>query len=143
MDFTVIQNCMLQGLDKLVDRLSCIARDLVECEMTKLLSIADRQRVGEVVFRNMIEARDHINSHPGANSTHIARFERITLLLETSHCLIGPYSSEAHNPQHEEQEQAEQAQLDSFTWRNQLQLTLSLAIIQGSEKIYRIVAYYM
>ncbi len=142
MDFAIIQNCALQGLDKLIDRLPFIARELVECKMMNLLRITNRQRMREVVFGNLIDASDHVNSHPGANSPHIARFERVILLLETSHRLISTYSSEAYNPQHEEQEQAEQAQLDTFTRRNQLPFALSLASAKGSEKIYRIIACY-
>jgi len=68
-----------------------------------------------------------MNCHPAANSTHITCFERVILLLETSHRLVGIYSGEAYDPQHEEQEQTEQAQLDSFNRRAQLSLTLSLA----------------
>jgi len=143
MGFTILQNRVLHGLDKLINRLPFIARDLVECEMTKLRGVASRQRVREIVFGDMVEVSDHMNRHPGANSAHIPCFERVILLLETSHRLIGTHSSEAHNSQHEEQEQAEQAQFDTFARRNQLPLTLSLAVIQGSEKIYRIVAYYL
>ena len=88
--------------------------------MTKRISIADCQFAGEVVFGNVIEVSDHMNSHPGANSIHIARFERVILLLETFYCPLGTDSSGAYNPQHEEQEQTEQAQLDTFTWRIQL-----------------------
>ncbi|MGH2496095.1 MAG: hypothetical protein ACRDIV_15480 [Ktedonobacteraceae bacterium] len=95
--------------------------------MTKHVRIADCQLTGEVVFWNVVEVSDHINSHPGANSVHIARFERVILLLETFHRPVCTDGSGAYNPQHEEQEQAEQAQLDTFTWRIQLLLTLSLA----------------
>src|ERR1700730_10410217 len=110
--------------------------------MTQHIRITDFQRAREVVFGNMVEVRDHMNCHPGANSAHIPRFERVILLLETSHRLISTYGSGAHNPQHEEQEQAKQAQPDTFAWRNQLQLTLFLASTKGSEKINRIAPYY-
>ena len=102
--------------------------------MAKQTRIGDSQRAGKIPFGNMVNARDHMNSHPVANSAHIARLERVILLLETTHRLVCINSSEAHNPQHEEQEQAEHAQLDTFTRRAQLPLTLSLAQQKASKR---------
>ena len=124
----------MQSLDKPVDRLPSGAGELVECEMTNLFGAADCQRLCEVVFRYMVDVSDHVYGHPASNSAHIARFELVILLLEVSHRLIGSYSSNADDPQHEEQEQAEQAQLDTFTRRNQLQVTLSLTLRQAVKR---------
>lgn len=88
----------------------------------------------------MVEASDDMNRHPRSNSTHVARFERAILLLEIPHRLIGAYGGEADQSQHEEQKQDEQAQLDTFTWRNQFQVALVLALTKSSKKIYRVVA---
>jgi hypothetical protein len=84
-----------------------------------------------------------MNGHPGSNCSDVARFERIILLLEISHRLTGTYTCEAHKSQHEKQEQAEQTQLDTFVWRNQLQVAFTLALTEGAKKIYRISAYYV
>ena len=116
----------MQGVDKIVDGLAFIDRELVEREMTDLGGAADSQGAREVVFRYLVDVSDHMNSHPASNRAHIARFELVILLLEVSHRLIGSYGSNADDPQHDEQEQAEQAQLDTFTRPDQLQGTLSL-----------------
>src|SRR5690348_11302130 len=100
MGFAVRQNGVLHSLDKLADRLLFRAGDLVECEMADLLRIADCQRAREVVFGNLIDAGDHMNSHPGPHSTDIARFDRTVALLEITHRLTGTDSREADEPQH-------------------------------------------
>lgn len=84
-----------------------------------------------------------MNGHPGTDSADIAGLERIVPLLEISHRIVGTDSGEADQSQHKEQEQAEQAQLDTFTRCKQLQVTLILALAEGSEKIYRIAAGYV
>lgn len=80
---------MLDGMYELVYRLPFMSRNLVKGR-TMIVYI---ERIGQVVFGNVADMGDHVNGHPGANSLYISCFDRAILLLETSHCLKGIYTS--------------------------------------------------
>ncbi len=98
--------------------------------MTELGRVVHSERAVQIVFGNMANMGNHMNSHPGAYRTHISCFDRAILVLEIVYCLKGPDSSKGQQSQYEKQQKAEKAQFGSFTQSVQLLLTLSLISLQ-------------
>ena len=99
---------MLDGTYHLVYRLSFMTGEFIERRMAVLVRIANLQRAVQVVFGNIVDLRDHMNSHPGMNCTHITCLDFTILPLETLHCLQSINGSKGENPKHEEQQHAKQ-----------------------------------
>src|SRR5579863_1952354 len=93
MFFTVRQNGMLDGVYNHTYGLSLTMRNPIQRYMTEQTSAADMQRAVQVVFRNMVNIGNYMNSHPGVDGVHIPCFDSAILLLEASHSLQGIYSS--------------------------------------------------
>src|SRR5450755_3545729 len=91
----ILQNGIPQGTYNLIGRLACMIRDLVERGMMEHRSIADVERAVQVIFRNMVYMRDHMNGHPGVNGIHILCFDRTILSLEILCCLEGICTSKS------------------------------------------------
>ncbi len=105
--FPIRQNGMLNGMYHLIYRLAFIRGQFIEGRMTVLIRIANLQRVVQVVFGNIVDTRDHLNSHPGVNCTHVTFLDLTILLAETLHCLNSINNRKSKNSQHEEQQKAE------------------------------------
>ena len=73
MTLTVGQNGALYGMYNPNHGLSFTTRNLIERRMIERITTGNIQRVVQVVFGNVIDMRDHMNSHPGTNRTHISR----------------------------------------------------------------------
>lgn len=108
MYFTVRQNGMLDGIYHMVYRLSLMTGEFIKRRMAIRIRVAKLQRVVQVVFGNFVDLRDHMNSHPGVNGTHVTCLDLIILLPETLHCLKSINRCKGKNPKHEEQQKAKQ-----------------------------------
>lgn len=114
---TIRRNGLLQRMDNLIDWLAFPPGDLVKRCMMECRRILQRERTIEVVFGNMVDIGDHMNSHPGMNGAHISSFDGFILLLEHARRLNGIDGGKNENAQHDEQKQTEQPQPGAFTAR--------------------------
>lgn len=82
---------MLDGMYNLIHMLLFTIRDLIERSMMVQTRTAHMQRAVQVVFGNMVDMGDRMNSHPGMNSARISCPDSAILPLEASHRLKGIY----------------------------------------------------
>ena len=133
MFFPVCQNGMLDDMYNLIYRLPFTTGKLIESHSMEQGRIVKLQRVIKIVFGNVVDMGDHVNSHPGFNSAYVLCFSSAILLLETLYCLKGICSSKGYCSQQDEQEDEDKAELGAFTQRVQLLMTLSFATTKGFE----------
>lgn len=84
----------------------------------------------------MVDTGDHANGHPRTNGAYISCLDFSRVLLEMPHRLNGTYSSKGEASQHEEQEEAEQAQFGAFTQHIQLLLVTMPSVSMGTKFFY-------
>jgi hypothetical protein len=93
--------------------------------MAQLSWVVYSERVVQIIFGNVVNMGNHMDSHPGTHSTYISCFDSTVLLLKIMNCLKSPDSSKGQASQYEKQQKAEKAQFGSFTQCVQQLLTLS------------------
>jgi len=76
----------------------------------------------------MVDTGDHMNCHPGTDSTYVPRFDCAVLLPETLRSSESIFSAKGDNAEHEEQQNAQKTQLGAFTQAIQLPLILSFLL---------------